>query len=283
MVDGSGQSISGHVALISAEAMDDPAATLGRRAQVKTRDGAFEFRDIPSGQWVVSAEAERGEVKLRGFAPPLLLDADVEDLRVSLAAPITVKVLVEPGEADEALAVELHPSDIPIGAVFANQNSDHTLTINGAYPGRYRVLVFDNNPKFYLQSVLFREQDVLGKNLTLTGEQASIRLNFRPSSNAGVLQGMVDGNCPASILLLPADETMWTFQFIRQGECDATGHFEIPKVRSGNYYALALDRIVAAGLDNLVTLRRLAAEGVEVQIDENRAAYKVLKIVTWPD
>ena len=67
------------------------------------------------------------------------------------------------------------------------------------------------------------------------------------------------------------------------GQCDGSGHFEMGGVRPGSYYALAVARVDDTGVDDLGTLRRLAAMGTKVQLDAERAAYVELKVVEWPE
>jgi hypothetical protein len=83
--------------------------------------------------------------------------------------------------------------------------------------------------------------------------------------------------------LLPEDEGLWNFRFIRRGSCDSSGHFEFGGLRPGNYYALALDRLESTGLDDLSTLRRLASMGAQVPVDSGRSAYVELKLAHWPE
>ncbi len=63
----------------------------------------------------------------------------------------------------------------------------------------------------------------------------------------------------------------------------ATLRFEIGGLRPGEYYALALDRIVPTGLDDVFMLRQLARLGTRVQVDSGRTAPIELKRSNWPE
>ena len=129
-----------------------------------------------------------------------------------------------------------------------------------------------------------RERDgtvVLGKDVWLADGMQPVRIVYKPG--AAGLGGAVEKCGNAAILLLPESEGPWNFRFIRRGQCDGSGHFEMGGVRPGSYYALAVARVDDTGLDDLGTLRRLAAMGTKVQLDAERAGYVELKVVEWPE
>jgi hypothetical protein len=280
--DDGGRPANATVSLFPFEAMQNPVAALNPLAQKQSRDGVFEFPDVPSGTWHVTAEAERPAGKLRGAASALLHGHDVDNLTLHLAPPFPVAVIVEPHGAVESTTIELYPAEAsPGGAAFSTANSDGSLTLPVVYPGRYTVDVFATIPDYYLESVRLGEQDALGKEVTLAEGAPPIHVVFKPNS-AG-LRGTVENCGTASVLLLPQDEGLWNFRFIRRVSCDSSGHFDIRDLRPGNYYALALDRIDPSGLDDLSTLRRLANQSTKVQVDPGLPAYIELKMAVWPE
>jgi len=159
--------------------------------------------------------------------------------------------------------------------------SDGSLRFAAVYPGRYLVSVFETIPDYHLDSILLGEQEVLGKEVILSEGSPPIRVIFKP--NVSGLRGSVENCGSASVLVLPEDEGLWDFRFIRRATCNRSGNFESGGLRPGGYYALALDRIDSTGLDDLAILRRLAAMGAKVRIEPERVAYIELKPLQWPD
>ena len=274
--DDGGKPVNASVSLAAPEALEMP------EAQAQAHDGAFEFPQVPSGEWRVMAEADSGGRKLRGWGPALLNRHDMENVTVRLAAPFALPAMVEPRELGESAAIELYPTDAPASlAAFSKRGADGTLQFPAIYPGRYRVNVYATIPDHYLDSVRIGEQDVLGKEVMFAEGMPAVRVVFKP--NSARVRGTVENCGGASILLLPEDEGLWDFRFIRRGSCDSSGHFEFGGLRPGNYYTLALDRLESTGLDDLSTLRRLASMGAQVPVDSGRSAYVELKLAHWPE
>lgn len=274
--DDDGKPINAKVGLVSSEPLAQP------EFQVQARDGAFEFREVPAGDWRVTGEAERAGTRLRGTAPALLGRHDIENVAVRLAAPFRLQAFVEPSGLKDQPTIELYPADAqPQGAAFSQPNPDGSLQFPAVYPGRYQVNVFTKVTDRFLASIRIAGQDVLGKEVLLTGPAEPIHVVF--SREAGALRGAVENCAGGTVLLLPQDEGLWNFRFIRRAGCDASGHFEIGGLRPGDYYAMALDRIDSTGLDDLATLRQLAGAGERAHIDARRVAYVELKLSRWPE
>ena len=271
--DDEGRQVNGSVSLESVEVLE------GTEAKVHTRDGAFEFPQVPAGDWRVVAEAEVAGRTLRGDARRVINRHDIENVAVRLAAPFALPVFVEPRGAP---TIELYPVDAPRSqAAFSKADADGKLQFPAIFPGRYTVNVFGTLKEHYLDSVMIGEQDVLGKEAVFAEGMPPVRVVFKP--NAAGVRGAVENCGGASILLLPQDEGLWNYRFIQQGSCDGSGHFTIAGLRPGSYYAVAVERIDGTGLDDLGTLRRLASMAERVQVDSGRVGYVELKVQRWPE
>jgi len=275
LFDDSGRPANGTVSLISTELLALP------ETEVQTHDGVFELPEVPAGDWRLAAELERAGVRLRGTAAVLLSGHDVENVSLRLAPPFELRGMVEPHDKVNSVSVELHPVDAPPAwAVFAKSDQGG-LQFPAVYGGHYRINVFASIPGYYLDSILLEGRDVLGKEALLAEGTPPIQVVFQ--SDSAALRGTVEDCGSATILVLPQDEGLWDFRFIHRASCDRTGHFEIGSLRPGSYYALAVERIDATGLDDLSILRRLAGMAEKVQVDPERASYVELKRSPWPD
>ena len=274
--DDSGKPANATVSLLRPDAFEKP------EAEVKAHDGVFRFPDVPSGDWRLIAETERAGVKLRGIGSVLLSRQDIETVNLRMTGPLTVRGFVKPPGQTESITVELYPTDAPPrGAAFAKATADGKLQFQSVYPGHYRINVFATIPAYYLGAVLMDDQDMLGKDVLFAEGAPPIYVIFQPNSTS--VRGKVEECGSGAVLILPQDEGLWDFRFIRHTTCDSTGRFDIGGLRPGNYYALALDRIDSTGLDDLVVLRCLAGMAEKLAVEPGRAVYVELKRLKWPD
>jgi len=258
------------------------AITCGPNLQAQARGGSFEFTGVPAGEWCLAAEEERSGGKLIGQGQALVDRHDVENVTVRLAAPFAYQAFVEPRGKIASAHVELYPADAS-GGVYSNSAVDPfgVVQFREMYAGNYRVNIFASQAGYYLDSILLGDRDVLGKDVAIAEGTPPLHVVFKP--NAAGVRGTVENCGRAVILLLPQDEGLWDFRFIRRGACDSSGRFEIGGLRPGGYYALAVDRVDATGLDRVATLRRLAGMAAKVEIESGRVAYVELKVVLWPE
>ena len=273
--DEKGNVANASVALVSTD-------VLAQAAEVRTtaQAGAFEFPEVTAGDWRLVADFPRGADILRGDAAVVLTDADA-DVVIRMALPFFLRAVVEP-RIPEPPTVELYPVDSPpSGAEFSDSAPDGSLRFFHVYPTRYRVLVFGTVGGYYLDSILVGDRDLLGKEAMLTEGMPPLRIVYKPDS-AGV-HGRVEDCGGAAILLLPEDESLWDYRFIHRAVCGPDGRFEVRGLRPGGWYALALERIDATGLDDLATLRRLAVLAARVQVEPGRFASLDLKVQLWPE
>jgi len=274
--DDDGKPVNAYLRLLPSEILEDAEAI------ATAIDGVFEFRDVPAGDWRVSATFEGGGKRLSGSASVLLGRHDVENFAIRLAAPFSLSASVEPADSIKDPGLELFPVDAPPTlAAFARAGAEGKAEFPRVYPGRYRVNVYAEIPDHYLDSILIGSEEVLGKDATFAECMPPVRVIFKP--NAAGIRGAIENCGIAQVLLLPHEEGLWNYRFIKRAGCDATGHFTISGLRPGEYYVLGLDRIDPTGLDDLPTLRRLASMASHVQIDPGRITYLDLKIQSWPE
>jgi hypothetical protein len=108
--------------------------------------------------------------------------------------------------------------------------------------GRYRIVPLLGDVasmrSYYLASIRVAEREVLGEIVELTAASASVTVLYK--ADGGGVRGAVEDCGSAHVVLVPQERALQRLgEFIRQTACDAGGHFEISRIRPGEYYAYA--------------------------------------------
>jgi len=227
-----------------------PTATAQSDAQ-----GHFEIPAVAEGDWSLSANQRVGgrfsaseSIKVGHF--------DLEDVKLHLAAPITVRVKVvkeaPPNEVPEnASASRLGPiilqarsnristeTDLsPRGGILLS-NDGRGEYIADAYPGIYGVGEIMQPPPapYYLDSITSGGSDALTGDITIAAD-STVTVLYK--SNGGVVRGKVENCASGGVLLVPSIAVLRRSGLSNAAPCDANGQYEIRAVRPGDYYALA--------------------------------------------
>ena len=254
---------------------------------VSGEGGVFDFPRVRPGEWYVTAEVERGEASLMGFASAFVKDADAARVSLRLTEPFTVTGRVEGAKAHsgegacEFTSVSLISTETAHDASGEAQENG-ALRIPEVYPGRYKVEVCGVAAGHYLAGVFLGGRDVLGQEFALAPGAPPLRVVFR--SDGGSVRGAVDQGEGTAVALVPADEALLDPLFISTTTAGEGGRFEIVNLRPGEYRAFAFDRIGDAdALTDPTFLRSLAARAATVRVEAGRATAVDLKIVRWPE
>ncbi len=254
---------------------------------LSTEGGVFDFPGVRPGDWYVTAEVDRGEESLMGFATAPVKDADAVHVSVRLAEPFTVTGRVEGAkprsgeDACQSTSVSLISTETSHDASGEAQENG-TLRIPEVYPGRYKVEVCGVAPGHYLASVLLGNRDVLAQEFSLSPGAPPLRVVFK--ADGGSVHGTVDHGEGAAVALVPADDALLHPLFISTATAGDGGRYEIAGLRPGEYRAFAFDRIGDAdALTDPTFLQSLAASAATVTVEAGRAAALDLKPVRWPE
>jgi hypothetical protein len=244
-------------------------------------DGAFEFAAVVDDEWRLSAAVDRGGVKLKGTEPVVIKRHDLEDIELRLTAPFTLrgKIVMEvpegapapqPPPIDLVLASEMAlMGDGAGGFIPAPSDDEGRITIRGVYPGPYRTeTLTDSSAPYYLDSIRLGGQDALGSVSILSDAQPLI-VTYK--LGGGTVRGTIERCGDRHVLLIPQDPALRRHAFIYITTCDPNGRFELPAVRPGEYYGLAVGGEPSAAMLQDGALLKQASR-VTVEANESTAA-----------
>lgn len=224
-----------------------------RFASVESKtDGTFEIAGVAEGEWRVSAEAQRGAVKVRATEWISVARHDIENVKLRLAPPLTVrgKVVMEapkgsplPRPSPLILSLRGGPNgegDLGLGAGAALLNSDANgnLIAQDVYPGVYRMspMIQPPPPPYYLDAVLAGDTDLTTHDVEFPSGDVAITVVYK--TDGGSVGGTAENCASGGVLLVPQDPSLRRFS--RSGPCDSSDRYEVRAVRPGEYYAVAL-------------------------------------------
>ena len=263
-----------------------------RSASVESKpDGTFEFPAVTEGEWRFLAETQRGSVKLRAAEWIEVTRHDLENLKLRLVPPLTVRGTVvmeapKDGPAPRAGPFILSlrggrtrsPGDLGlIGGVMANPDAKGDFVIQDAYPGVYRLAppMQPPPPPYYLDEVRVGNADLTMEEMEIASD-AAIRAVYK--TDGGSVSGRAENCASGGVVLVPSDPALRRPGFSKSGPCDSSGHYEVRAVRPGEYYAVAL-----AGNGPVVALdEALLNQAVKVTVRAGEASSADLRTITRP-
>jgi hypothetical protein len=243
-LDHKGEPVAGVVLMLSdatrltTDAAGDVQITSGE-------DGAFEFRDIPAGEWRISASADRSGARLKAFQSVEIADRDVDRFKLRLGLPFSIQGTI----TFEGAAVSPSPMTGTVvmlapsvgGSELSNgrPNEEGKFTAEGIYPGLYQVIPIQPGAQYYLGSIRLGEQESTDGRVEFFS--GAIPLNIVYRADGGSVRGTVEECGTATVALVPTDLTLRRRPYIRNAKCRANGGYEFTAVRPGEYYVLALN------------------------------------------
>jgi hypothetical protein len=265
-----------------------------RSASVESKsDGTFEFPAVAEGEWRLSAEAQRGSLKLFAIEWIEVARHDQENLKLHLIPPVTVRGSVLAEIPKDAPAFKPGPLMLVLVGGRTRRDSD-LLSLGGAiasldakgnsialdlYPGLYRLGPQLQPPPqpYYLDAVRAGGVDVATQDVEISSDLA-ITVVYK--SDGGSVRGTAENCASGGVVLVPADPALRRAGFSKSGPCDSTGRYEINAVRPGDYYALAF-----AGNGPALALNEdssLLDGAIKVTVRTGEASSADLRTVTKP-
>jgi protocatechuate 3,4-dioxygenase beta subunit len=228
VLDTSGNPVAKTLLTLMADPFPKTATTLD--------DGTFDFDALPNGVYRVQAARN-------GDGPPLKGEQEVrisgndQYVQVHLFAPFPISGVIAARMPDGSPGPKL-PKVVLGGAGQGSPDENGAFTIGGIYPGSYYVSLSSVPKGFYVDSITLGGSEALGEQVQVVSDGAPLEITLKPGG--GTVRGTIEhcGNC--EVMLIPTDSRVRNRNFTRQVSCAADGRFEIPEVRPGQYYTLAL-------------------------------------------
>jgi hypothetical protein len=150
-------------------------------------------------------------------------------------------------------------------------------------PGSYEVrLLGDPGHTYYLESVKPGEMDILGKQFDLQAGTLPLWVTYSP--RAGRILGTVEKYEGCAVAVLPRDEALRNWRFIRTAVCSRAGSFEAGGLRPGDYFVFAFDNLVESwALEDASFLRIVLPYAERVHIGAGESVSIQLKVTPWPE
>jgi len=243
-------------------------------------DGAFEFPAVVDGDWQLSTEFESGGVELRASEWIAVKGRNLAGVKLRLAPPFTVsgRVIMEGRQGmpapspPEVILMKQHAGQMVFDGIPpppARPAPDGRFRFENLYPGTYQIASGPPPPLFYLDAQRLGDLPTEGA-VELSAGSPELTIVYK--SDGGTVRGTVEKCGAGRVWLVQEANPGWR---IFTGACDASGRYEIPAVRPGEYYAAALpaDQMMWGNLDaafqqtaSRVTVRAGEATGMELKL-----------------
>ena len=167
---------------------------------------------------------------------------DLESQVLHMVKPFSIRgqVSFEPPEGARPPVAVLFRSENGASFLGSRVTNGGGFAVEGLYPGVYGITVTPPIPdgRYYLDSIRVGERDALTREVSIVSGLEPISIRFKAGSSA--VRGSVEECGAAVVLLLPQERRIRRQGITRQVRCSEGNQFEIPSVRPGEYYLLAL-------------------------------------------
>jgi protocatechuate 3,4-dioxygenase beta subunit len=232
-------------------------------------DGAFEFPNVPAGQYVIQADRGTQNASTEGEFGTLPVTVDTSDvtdlvLQTSSGSTITGRFTFDayhnsPTPSPSTIDLSPVPVDVdlaPAHPATADVRPDWTFTMAGIH-GPRRLEVRRVPSGWALKEILVHDIDVTDRPLPFGRRDQSLTdvevvLTDRINEVSGTIADddgrLVPG---ASVIFFSTDRDRWPVasRYVRKAVAGSDGRFTIAGLPSGGYYARALARLPADGAD----------------------------------
>lgn len=262
----------------------DHLAALPVRDVTIMADGAFEFRNVPPGRYIIQArgETDRQGVPLFGRFSLDVSGRNVSNVAITLTPGARVSGRVDfegatppPAEARTAVRVHAVAADaVSFGDAYSEPLAeDGDFVLRGVMPGDH-VLRLEGLPSGWaLRSVSFMGRDITDTPLRFDGGRVVRNLRLVASDVSTTVSGRVtdDTGRPrpdALIVAFPTDTNLWVSysRHVQRARPDLDGHYRFRGLPAGNYLIIATDEVDEADVLTPDLLERLSGRAVRMTL-----------------
>ncbi len=281
----------GHRATVWLYARESGARGPALRKQTVVEDaqGAFEFRGVTPGPYILWANSlEEGEV-YRARQTLDVGDADVDGINVVLAPGIELKGHVRTEGNRQLnftdLRVVLEPRDGPeMGSASVSVKPDGSFVLKNLGSEVYEVNVAGAPEDFYFKAARLGSDDVLEAGLSVARGRQPSALELVLSSAGGQMDGVLlseelgfDG---ALVVLVPEPPHRGQARLYKTTTTDQYGHFTLRGIVPGDYKLFAWEDIEAGAYQDADFLRPYEERGETLRVVEAGRHSARLKLIS---
>lgn len=198
-------------------------------------DGTFDFDAVADGVYQVRATYTMDGETLRGDQETRISSSD-RNVQVQLFAPFPLYGTITAERPVGSPAPKLPTVRLDLAEGVPNGSGGFTLA--NVSPGWHRVNLGAIPNGFYLDSIALGGSETPGEQVQVLSGGASLEIRLK--YGGGTVRGVLESCGGCDVRLVPTDTRLRNWYFTRLVSCAPDGTFEIPFVRPGQYYALAL-------------------------------------------
>jgi hypothetical protein len=265
----------GFFTLIQNPALLTPTAPITKTAE----DGTFEFQSVARRHhlFVAALDALPGPFA-SASAASVVVDRDIDDLRIQFEPPTSIDALAEIAGNDRAPDPNvISMASINLGGRITFAQSDGSIHINDLTPGTYRISATPGLPGgHYLSGITLGGRDVLGQPVTLGPGVPPIHLIYK--AGGATVHGTL-GSGQAAVMI-PVDSLDPQAQHSgRLMNLAGSKEFEMRSLAPGSYYAFAVETMIPGMLFDLQSIARIRAGAVLVKVAEGNTLTEAFPLV----
>ena len=273
---------------LSFQALNGQNTMFSRNAFYNPGNGAFEFRDVMPGLYILYVNTVNGSAG----APVEVVNADVEGLvlTVSSGISITGRIDVEGGTLPvSGVRVQFRPvvggAPMMFGALPSTQTvaADGTFRITNVQPGLYRI-VPPALADFYVKHARFERQDALNQNVDVAQRGPDPpTVDIVLSTNVGQIEGTVSDSrlqpFPGAQVVLIPERNRDSADLYKTAVSDQTGRFTLKGIAPGEYKLYAWETLENNAYFDPDLQRRSASAGKSIEVSESAKLSVSLQVI----
>lgn len=261
------------------------------------KDGTFEFRNVPPGEYVVGSGGSTDRIA----ESVVVADGDVKSVVLAARRPnvLTGVIVTSDGTPLPFAATQLRVAPIATDpeSLFTSFTGARETSVTreagfrfGDITGQYLFRVTGLPAEWMLTGVMMHDRNYIDTPLELmAGSVDNKGLQLVISRTAGTVSGEVVGRdgTPApdsTVILFPQESGRWTIasRFIRAARPDGAGRFTLAGLPPGSYRAAAREFVAEGQWEDPEFLNALLARSTRVELAEGASESLTLTVEPQP-